>query len=72
MEGKIRDNFIKILSGELKYTSSNLAFNMLISKLQKKIIAAPESVDSCLEEIEGFVVKYPLIAKVDFVNIAAL
>ncbi len=68
IQGKIRE----ILSGRLKYTSSNLAFNMLISKMQKKVKADPESMDACIGEIDEFVAKYPIVAKVDYINIAAL
>ncbi len=72
MDTKIRTKMEDILSGRLKYTSSNLAFNMLISKMQKKVKADPGSIDVCIGEIDDFVTKYPIVAKVDFINIAAL
>ena len=72
MEAKIRTKMEDILSGKLKYTSSNLAFNMLISKLQKRIKADPGCINDCIGEVEAFVEKYPIVAKVDFINIAAL
>ena len=67
-EGKVR----KILMGELRYTSSNLAFNMLISKMQKRIKADPACMDACMKEMEEFLSKYPIVAKVDLANIAVL
>ncbi len=72
MDANIQEKIEGILSGRLKYTSSNLAFNMLISKMQKKVKADPESMGSCIGEIDAFVSKYPIVAKVDYINIAAL
>ena len=63
---------MKILKGELRYTSTNLAFNMLISKLQKKLQADPQNMDPCMKEMDEFLAKYPIVAKVDLANIAAL
>ena len=63
---------MKILKGELRYTSTNLAFNMLISKLQKKLQADPQNMDLCMKEMDEFLAKYPIVAKVDLANIAAL
>ncbi len=62
----------KILLGELRYTSSNLALNMLISKMQKKVLDNPDSMESCMNEIKEFAARSPIIAKVDFANIAKL
>ena len=62
----------KILKGELKYSSSNLAFNMMISKMQKKMQQDPENLAACMSEMEEFLAKYPIVAKVDLANIAAL
>ncbi len=72
MEANIQAKLEAILSGKLKYTSSNLAFNMLISKLQKKVKADSECMADCIKDINDFVTKYPIVAKVDFINIAAL
>ena len=72
METNIQNKIEAILSGRLKYTSSNLAFNMLISKLQKKVKADPGCIKACVEEVDAFVAKYPIVAKVDFINISAL
>ena len=68
----IDEKLKKLLLGEIRYTSTNLAFNMMISKMQKRIQANPDSMDTCMEELESFSAKYPIVAKVDFANIAAL
>ena len=68
----VREKLEGILHGRLRYTSSNLAFNMMISKMQKRVQKDPQSMDACIEELEAFVAKFPIIKKVDFANIAAL
>ncbi|MCR4591263.1 MAG: DegV family EDD domain-containing protein [Lachnospiraceae bacterium] len=68
----VRENLGKILRGEINYTSSNFAFNILLAKLRKAVKANPGSLDSCLKEIDGFFAKYPIVAKADLANIAAL
>ncbi|MBR5420095.1 MAG: hypothetical protein IK115_02985 [Lachnospiraceae bacterium] len=72
MEAGVREKVEKILKGELKYTSANLAFNMLISKMQKKVQANPDNMEACMKEMEEFLAKYTIVAKVDLANIAAL
>lgn len=72
MDAKVQEKVKKVLLGELKYTSTNLALNMQISKMQKKLKADPGNMESCLEEMDGFLAKYPIVAKVDLANIAAL
>lgn len=72
MDANAQEKIKMILCGELKYTSTNLAFNMLISKMQKKIQTDPANLESCMKEMEEFLAKYPIVAKVDLANIAAL
>lgn len=72
MEANVKEKVMKVLRGELKYTSANLAFNMLITKLQKKVKADPGSMDDCMKELEEFLGKYKIVAKVDLANIATL
>ena len=72
MDVNVQEKVKSILRGELRYTSSNLAFNMLISKMQKKLKADPQSMDACMKEMDEFLAKYPIVAKVDLANIAAL
>ena len=72
MDTAAREKLLKVLKGELKYTSTNLAFNMLISKMQKKIKEGPANEEMCMKEMDEFLTKYPIVAKVDLANIAAL
>ena len=72
MDANVQEKMEKILMGELRYTSANLAFNMLISKLQKRIQADPGSMEACMKDTDEFLAKYPIVAKVDLANIAAL
>jgi len=72
MDPQVQEKVQKIFRGELKYTSTNLAFNMLITKNRKKVMADPGSMDTCLKELEEFLAKYPIVAKVDLANIAML
>ncbi len=72
MDAAVQEKVKKVLSGELKYSSSNLAFNMLITKMQKRLKADAGSMDACIKEMDVFLAKYPIVAKVDLANIAAL
>ena len=72
MEASVQEKVQKVLLGELKYSSSNFAFNILISKLQKKLQADPGCMDACMKDMEEFLAKYPIVAKVDLMNIAVL
>ncbi|MBR4724950.1 MAG: hypothetical protein IK071_04120 [Lachnospiraceae bacterium] len=72
MDANIENKLKLMLQGHLKYTSDNLAFNMLIKKLQRKIEENPESIDICIEEIDIFADKYSKIVATDFARIAAL
>ena len=72
MDATVQKKIEKILKGEVKYTSTNLAFNMVISKMQKRLAENPDVMDSCLKEMDVFLAKYPIVAKVDLANISAL
>ena len=72
MDAVVQEKMAKILQGEVRYTSANLAFNMLISKLQKKVKSDPGCMEACIKELDAFMLKYPIVAKVDLANIAAL
>ena len=72
LDAVVQEKVRKILVGELKYSSTNLAFNMLISKLQNKLKSNTANIESCMKEIDEFLTKYPVVAKVDMANIAAL
>ena len=72
MDAAVSEKIKKLLRRELRYTSTNLAFNMMISKMQKKLDADPAAMDDCMKEMEMFLGKYPIVAKVDLANITAL
>ena len=72
MEALAQEKIEKLLRGEVKYTSSNLALNMLISKMQKRLHSDPQSMEACIKEMDEFMSKYPIVAKVDLANIVAL
>ncbi|MBO4374225.1 MAG: hypothetical protein J5829_03875 [Lachnospiraceae bacterium] len=72
MEAVVQEKIELILQRKLRYTSANLAFNMLISKMQKRLDSDPSCMKDCIAELESFLVKYPIVAKVDLANIAAL
>ncbi len=72
MTAVVEGKFQKILSGQLKYTSANLALNMFISRLQKKFASDPGCMAACLGELDEFARKYPVIAKDDFAKIEKL
>ncbi len=72
MDEAVKEKIQLVLLGKVKYRSSNLAFNMLISKMQKKLKEDPSCMDSCMAEMDKFLGKYPIVAKVDLANIAAL
>ena len=72
MDANAQAKVEKILKGELKYSSTNLAFNMLITKMKKRVQQDPETLGDCMKEMEDFLAKYPIVAKVDLANIAAL
>ena len=72
MDEAVKEKIQLVLLGKVKYRSSNLAFNMLISKMQKKLKTDPSSMDSCMSEMDEFLGKYPIVAKVDLANIETL
>ena len=72
MAPNVQTKFELILQKKLKYTSANLGFNMLISKLQRKVASDSESMPACLSEIDDFAAKFPAVVNADFAKIAAL
>ncbi|MCR5303268.1 MAG: hypothetical protein K6E33_01795 [Lachnospiraceae bacterium] len=72
MDGIVKEKVEKILQGELRYTSANLAFNMEISKMQRRLKSGSVDMETCIKEMEAFLAKYPIVAKVDLANIAML
>ena len=72
MDSNVSAKLEKILVGQLKYTSDNLAFNMLINRLKRKVEENPDNMAGCIREIEDFGVKYPRVVVADFAMIASL
>lgn len=72
MAPNVSEKFELILQKKLRYTSANLGFNMLISRLQRKLAEDPGSLAVCLKEIDDFTAKYPATTKADLEKIAAL
>ena len=72
MGPEMQAKFQLILQKELRYSSANLGFNMLISKLQRKLAGNPACLPDCLKEIDAFAARFPLIVNADYARIAAL
>lgn len=72
MAPNVQAKFELLLQKKLKYTSANLGFNMLISKLQRKVASDPESMSACIGEADDFAAKFPAVVNADFARIAAL
>jgi len=72
MDSNVKVNLQRLLEGQINYSSGNLAFNMLINRLKRRVIEDSGSMDACIKEIENFGVKYPKVAAADFSAIASL
>ena len=72
MDANVQEKVKMVLLGHLSYSSSNLAFNILITKMRKRLQTDPDCMEACMKEMDEFLAKYPIVAKVDLANIAAL
>jgi len=72
MEDNVREKLQMLLRGQIRYSSENLAFNMLIKKLQRRVEQDPRALDICINEAKEFAEKYPKITATDFAKIASL
>jgi hypothetical protein len=56
-------NLERLIMGDLKYQSSNLGLNLLISRLQKKYAGNrnSEELGKCMVEMKAFFDKYKMI-----------
>ena len=72
MSPECRQKVKMILLGELKFTAANLGMNILISRLQRKLLEDPGSMEYCLSEVDMFLQKYPAVQKTDLVKIERL
>ncbi|MFY9426461.1 MAG: hypothetical protein WBI74_12590 [Caldicoprobacterales bacterium] len=59
--------FEKLIKNQIKYKSSSLALNLLISRLQRKYSAnpSPAQLNDCLQEMKAFFEKYISIMQKD-------
>ena len=66
--------FEKLINGQVIYQSSNLGFNLLISRLQKKfkLNETKSEMQSCINEITAFCEKYKTIMAKDLEKIKSL
>lgn len=61
MAVNLDNNLEQLIMGKLKYHSSNLGLNLLISRLQKKYSVNSAELGNCLQEMKAFFDKYKLI-----------
>lgn len=66
--------FERLIKGQIQYTSSNLGFNLLISRLQRKYAqdSSQNSLNSCIQEMKAFFEKYKAISTKDLEEISKL
>ena len=72
MDINVEEKLQLVLQGKLTFTSGNLAFNMLINKLKRKVSEDPACIADCIREIDEFGSKYPKVVATDFAVIAGL
>ena len=72
METNVQEKLQLVLQGKLSFTSGNLAFNMLINKLKRKVSENPDCINDCIREIDELGSKYPKVVATDFAVIAGL
>lgn len=67
MSSDLEATFIKLIEGQVKYQSSSLSLNLLISRLQKKyqVNRTPAELKNCLQEMSIFFKKYSSIMAKD-------
>jgi hypothetical protein len=62
----------KLIDGRAKFTSHNLGFNLLISRLQSTYAKkrTPDEMSNCVRELRAFMEKYNSImaAEIDAIN----
>lgn len=62
-----------MVRGEVRFTSANLGFNLLISRLSKRYGSnpIPAELNSCMEEVNAFFSKYSMIMEREYEKILA-
>jgi hypothetical protein len=63
MDIVLQQQFEKLVDGRMTFTSHNLGFNLLISRLKKNYTSnqTPSEMSSCIHEIDAFCSKYSSI-----------
>jgi len=71
---ELNAKFEKLVKKEVKYESSNLGLNLLISRLQRKYAANQTQAElrNCLMELNAFFEKYASIMKNDIEALSKL
>ena len=72
MAPEVQTNVERILEGKVKFVSTNLGFNMLISKLQRRVAEDPSSLCDSVRDLEIYVTKYQSMMASEVSKIAAL
>lgn len=67
MELELNSKFEKLIKGQASYQSTNLGYNLLISRLQKKYQTNQTAAElsNCLQEMKAFFEKYRAIMTTD-------
>ena len=71
MPKNVEDKIAKIVKGECQYTSKNLGFNLLISRLQLQynLDKSPNNLNKCMTEVKDFMAKYEKAMSAEFDSI---
>ena len=74
MELILQQKFEKLVAGHTSFSSHNLGFNLLVSRLQKKYASnqSPTEMKSCILEIDVFCTKYKSIMAAELETIKKL
>ena len=72
MAPNIQAKLEEIIKGNFKFFSPNLALNMLISRLQRKWEANPNSIPACIKEMDEFMTRYEAVLGDEFDKIESL
>ncbi|MCR5310322.1 MAG: hypothetical protein K6E32_02745 [Lachnospiraceae bacterium] len=72
MTPEVQRNVERILVGNVKFVSTNLGFNMLISKLQRRVAEDPSNLEGSVRDLDTYVTKYKSMLADEVHKIAAL
>lgn len=72
MPTEVANKVKAMIRGTLQYTSPNLGFNMLMSRLVRRYKASPTpaELDACFAEVRAFMEKYHSIMEPEYPAIA--